>query len=315
MKGAGIAPLIPHADREAISLITQLLIYDPKRRITGYQSLKHRYFDRLYELEKKTGSINGKVIGIGPLPSAKKLKATLSSSALPIPVQSHHDRDDNTKLHHPKSLKASNSKAASKANSIANSMGNSEKHSFKIEGTTKAPSIKSHSKYRKSKHSKHRNKDEVRRRKRSFRANKYEKYQQQKQQQKQKHSTNHNHHRMHHHRERDRDRKHRHKMKKNEHSRTQIKLPKVKKLKRGQHTHSEKKKTSMIGLAKLQHAQSTSTLSTSFNMGTNNDLLSTMMKAKKYGHLQRIASFKEKLIPRNKKLPPVHKGSFTLDVR
>lgn len=53
-KGTGIAPLLPHAQKDCINLITQLLTYDFEERSTARQSLCHPYFREIVESERQT---------------------------------------------------------------------------------------------------------------------------------------------------------------------------------------------------------------------------------------------------------------------
>lgn len=54
IKGTGIAKLIPHInDINTLNLLNQLLFYNPKRRISANQSLKHRYFDNVHHKHHK----------------------------------------------------------------------------------------------------------------------------------------------------------------------------------------------------------------------------------------------------------------------
>ena len=50
-KGTDLEKLIPHASKDCIDLIAKLLIYDPEKRITAEDALKHEYFKDLYEME------------------------------------------------------------------------------------------------------------------------------------------------------------------------------------------------------------------------------------------------------------------------
>jgi len=52
-KGIGIAQLIPHAQPEAIDLMTKLLKYDASERITARETLRHPYFRDIREAESK----------------------------------------------------------------------------------------------------------------------------------------------------------------------------------------------------------------------------------------------------------------------
>ncbi|KAM3129476.1 hypothetical protein pb186bvf_018380 [Paramecium bursaria] len=51
--GTGIDNLLPHASRDAIDLIKQMLIYDPEERITAKAALRHSYFKDLRETEQQ----------------------------------------------------------------------------------------------------------------------------------------------------------------------------------------------------------------------------------------------------------------------
>ena len=50
--GTGIDKLIPHAPKECIELIKQMLIYDSEERITASQALKHEFFRDLWEQDR-----------------------------------------------------------------------------------------------------------------------------------------------------------------------------------------------------------------------------------------------------------------------
>lgn len=279
-KGTGIHPLIPHINNtNAINLLNQLLIYDPKRRITAYQSLKHRYFDEVYEIQSKhgmhrkdsTSTINGKTIK--SVSSTKSLlNKTLSSSSI---------------------LQKTFEETKNKIDKLA------EKHAMKIEGTTATQTNKviETNKNHHNKYGKDHEKQQDRKRKKSYVRHKtYDKY---------KHlnnnmtlhknnNNNHRHSNHHHDHQKKTHYQHRHRLKKDKHSRTQIKLPTLKKHKT--HIHSEKK--SMIAMSKLHHAHSTKTLlSTTY---TNpNELLPTIQSMK----YQRLS--KSKYLTHNKRLPPV----------
>lgn len=49
LKGTGIEKYLLHASRECIDLIKLLLTYDPEKRITASNALKHEYFKDIYE--------------------------------------------------------------------------------------------------------------------------------------------------------------------------------------------------------------------------------------------------------------------------
>lgn len=53
-EGTGIARLIPHASPDCIELIELLLIYNPEKRITAKQALRHPYFREIREAEKRS---------------------------------------------------------------------------------------------------------------------------------------------------------------------------------------------------------------------------------------------------------------------
>ena len=44
MKGIGFEKLLPDAPRELIDLLKHLLAFDPKKRISASQALRHDYF-------------------------------------------------------------------------------------------------------------------------------------------------------------------------------------------------------------------------------------------------------------------------------
>jgi renal tumor antigen len=50
--GTGIKSLIPHASADCLDIITQLLTYDPDKRISARKALKHPFFHELREAEK-----------------------------------------------------------------------------------------------------------------------------------------------------------------------------------------------------------------------------------------------------------------------
>lgn len=50
--GTGIKSLIPHASPECLDIITQLLIYDPDKRISARKALMHPFFIDIRETDK-----------------------------------------------------------------------------------------------------------------------------------------------------------------------------------------------------------------------------------------------------------------------
>ncbi|KAF6725071.1 MAPK/MAK/MRK overlapping kinase [Oryzias melastigma] len=54
MKGTGISRLIPHCPAPALSLLYQMLAYDPDERISAETALRHTYFREIRMTEKKT---------------------------------------------------------------------------------------------------------------------------------------------------------------------------------------------------------------------------------------------------------------------
>eukprot|EP00350_Pseudokeronopsis_sp_OXSARD2_P006466 CAMPEP_0170557700 /NCGR_PEP_ID=MMETSP0211-20121228/29351_1 /TAXON_ID=311385 /ORGANISM="Pseudokeronopsis sp., Strain OXSARD2" /LENGTH=82 /DNA_ID=CAMNT_0010868949 /DNA_START=635 /DNA_END=883 /DNA_ORIENTATION=+ len=50
--GSGIENLLPNASKEAIDILTKLLIYNPDNRITASQTLKHPWFKELRDQER-----------------------------------------------------------------------------------------------------------------------------------------------------------------------------------------------------------------------------------------------------------------------
>ena len=52
VEGSGIAKLIPHATPEVQDLIVKLLVYNPDKRITASQALKHPWFREIKEQEQ-----------------------------------------------------------------------------------------------------------------------------------------------------------------------------------------------------------------------------------------------------------------------
>ncbi|CAK71892.1 unnamed protein product (macronuclear) [Paramecium tetraurelia] len=51
--GTGLENLIPHAPKDVVDLIKQMLIYDPDERINAKQALRHPYFKELRDLEQQ----------------------------------------------------------------------------------------------------------------------------------------------------------------------------------------------------------------------------------------------------------------------
>ncbi|XP_074515947.1 MAPK/MAK/MRK overlapping kinase isoform X1 [Sebastes fasciatus] len=59
-KGSGISRLLPHCPAPALSLLYQMLAYDPDERITAETALRHTYFREVRLAEKKvSGSMEG----------------------------------------------------------------------------------------------------------------------------------------------------------------------------------------------------------------------------------------------------------------
>lgn len=50
-KGTGIEKLLPNASKDCIDLLYKLLTYDPQKRITADEALKHEYFKEFHQLE------------------------------------------------------------------------------------------------------------------------------------------------------------------------------------------------------------------------------------------------------------------------
>lgn len=51
--GTGLEKLIPHVSPDCLDLLKQLLIYDPEKRMTASQALKHEYFRELVFAEQQ----------------------------------------------------------------------------------------------------------------------------------------------------------------------------------------------------------------------------------------------------------------------
>ncbi|KAM9354411.1 MAPK/MAK/MRK overlapping kinase [Pholidichthys leucotaenia] len=58
-KGTGISRLIPHCPAPALSLLYQMLAYDPDERITAETALRHTYFREIRMAEKKSETHHG----------------------------------------------------------------------------------------------------------------------------------------------------------------------------------------------------------------------------------------------------------------
>ncbi|XP_071353902.1 MAPK/MAK/MRK overlapping kinase-like isoform X4 [Trachinotus anak] len=66
-KGTGISRLIPNCPAPALSLLYQMLAYDPDERITAETALRHTYFREIRLAEKKadTHRVSGTMDGVG----------------------------------------------------------------------------------------------------------------------------------------------------------------------------------------------------------------------------------------------------------
>ncbi|XP_041667991.1 MAPK/MAK/MRK overlapping kinase-like isoform X2 [Cheilinus undulatus] len=66
-KGTGISRLIPNCPAPALSLLYQILAYDPDERITAETALRHTYFREVRLAEKKSESLqrlSGTIVGV-----------------------------------------------------------------------------------------------------------------------------------------------------------------------------------------------------------------------------------------------------------
>lgn len=50
-KGTGLEKLLPNSSKDCIDLLYKLLTYDPLKRITADEALKHEYFKEFYQME------------------------------------------------------------------------------------------------------------------------------------------------------------------------------------------------------------------------------------------------------------------------
>lgn len=84
-EGTGIARLIPHASPECIDLIQLLLIYNPEKRITAQQALRHPYFRELREAEQRERirTASPKLTGMPTLRPGALPQAAAAAAAAP----------------------------------------------------------------------------------------------------------------------------------------------------------------------------------------------------------------------------------------
>jgi len=94
--GTGLEKLLPHASADCIDLLKQLLTYDPERRITADQVLKHEYFRELAEAERHAEFQTTLSSSTRFSPSSKQLLHSL-----------YNESEKSTTFHHDKSQEKS----------------------------------------------------------------------------------------------------------------------------------------------------------------------------------------------------------------
>lgn len=63
--------------KEAVELLTEMLRYDPSKRISAAQALYHSFFTQLGSVSKRSGASNG--LGAAPQPSSSLLNGNKTS--------------------------------------------------------------------------------------------------------------------------------------------------------------------------------------------------------------------------------------------
>ncbi|KAG7246751.1 hypothetical protein CRUP_018789, partial [Coryphaenoides rupestris] len=71
-KGSGISRLIPNCPAPALSLLYQMLAYDPDERISAQTALQHTYFREIRLAEKKSESLMRTIEAVEAAETGKK---------------------------------------------------------------------------------------------------------------------------------------------------------------------------------------------------------------------------------------------------
>ncbi|XP_028994376.1 MAPK/MAK/MRK overlapping kinase-like isoform X1 [Betta splendens] len=94
-KGSGISRLIPNCPAPALSLLYQMLAYDPDERITAETALRHTYFREIRLAEKKADTlhrVSGIVDGVGSGETHSSLQHIWRQTRLGKQLRGRHTR-------------------------------------------------------------------------------------------------------------------------------------------------------------------------------------------------------------------------------
>lgn len=83
-QGTGLAKLLPNASPEAMDLLSKLLVYDENERIAAKEALRHPYFKKLREAERKERSLRTKRVSDPDLLSSTDGKIDSSRKTTPL---------------------------------------------------------------------------------------------------------------------------------------------------------------------------------------------------------------------------------------
>jgi len=96
--GTGIEKLLPHASADCIDLLKQLLAYDPEKRITAENVLRHEYFRELVEAERHS-EFQTTLSSTRFSPSSKQLLHSLYNESEKS-TTFHNDKSQDKSGHH-----------------------------------------------------------------------------------------------------------------------------------------------------------------------------------------------------------------------